>query len=300
MVKEKKSTLEKIVRKVDIKGEPVLTITFDGLDYVSVTSIAHNMGLKEDKQRKLVKTDPILSFHYKYFSVSPKEIELGASANADEIKDEKLIGVNLGKRTQTHLFIEYEYLFGLLFITRLSSKKEIKQRQIEYKKEAFKLLHNHFKAKLEGNIPEYCGKVTRDSKDEIKHIAVIEEDSKKEESKLEEEKSVIFMKNKVSTLLKDNKIYIQPMEICRHLNLNEHCQREVIFNDEKLKLNTYKNKSRIWLDINFITSWLDIVYQNKGGKNGGKSLNKEAIDKVVAYQTNLAETVQKELGINKE
>ena len=311
-----------VPNSVDACNKPILVVNYDGKNYVSVTSVAHNMGLDAGHQRKLVQNHPIMSEHYEYFDITLKAQGLdsqdkpfGSSANVDNTRgDEKLIGVNLGKRTQTHLFLEYEFLNGLLFLTRMSPIKAVKKAQIEYQREAFKVLHNYFHKKYNGEMPSFLGKAEVENFEAIKAQTIrtktIHLSSEGKKGFDISYFKLLFLDEEVETYnrvqaIPNNKagckivVYFKPKDICKIMGISYDIQENVILNDCLLSKHCiFKDKytSDLLLELDFFYVWLNHINHNKVGMSKKKVVNQKAVDTIEAIQAKSAEAIHKELG----
>jgi len=288
-----------IPNSVDACNKPILVVNYDGKNYVSVTSVAHNMGLDAGHQRKLVQNHPIMSKHYEYFDITLKSQGLdsqdksfGSATNPTAIRDEKkLIGANLGSKTFTHLFLEYEFLYGLLFLTRMSPIKAVKKAQIEYQEEAFKVIHNYFHKKYEGEIPDFMGKAIKENFEAVKAKTVVVEELFGDEIKLS------FLDRELPTKIIDNILYFSPKDICEAMKISYDIQEKVILNDCVLKkhiITDYTND--LLLDTRYIYNWLNHINRNKVGMAKKKVINQKVVDTIEAIQANCAEIIHREMG----
>ena len=311
-----------VPNSVDACNKPILVVNYDGKNYVSVTSVAHNMGLAEHMQRRLVKNHPIMCDHYEYFDITLTRVGLEGKKSSFEmahsptaVKDEeKLIPSHRVRETQTHLFLEYEFLYGLLFVTRMSPIKAVKKAQIEYQREAFKVLHNYFHKKYNGEMPSFLGKAEVENFEAIKAQTIrtktIHLSSEGKKGFDISYFKLLFLDEEVETYnrvqaIPNNKagckivVYFKPKDICKIMGISYDIQENVILNDCLLSKHCiFKDKytSDLLLELDFFYVWLNHINHNKVGMSKKKVVNQKAVDTIEAIQAKSAEAIHKELG----
>ena len=113
---------------VEFYGQQLITAkSDDGVEYVAMKPLCENLGLDWSAQRQRIVRDEVL--------------------NSSMV----IITTQLENDTQgrQHLFIPLEYLNGWLFGVDVSRLKDeaVKEKIIVYKRECYKVLHNHWQPK---------------------------------------------------------------------------------------------------------------------------------------------------------
>jgi hypothetical protein len=118
---------------VSFYSDEINYVEKDGLTYIPLKRIAENIGLRWDHELARIKQDEILKGTIPNFGI---------------------VG-NDGKERDM-VCIPFEMLNGYLFTVPITerTRPEIKEKLIQYKKECYKVLHNHFQEKL-NNMDEY-------------------------------------------------------------------------------------------------------------------------------------------------
>jgi hypothetical protein len=198
----------------------------------------------------------------------------------------------------------------------MSPIKEVKKAQIEYQREAFKVLHNYFHKKYNGEMPSFLGKAEVENFEAIKAQTIctktihLQSEGRKgfdiryfKLLFLDEE---VETYNRVQGISKDDKtagckiaVYFKPKDICKIMGISFDIQENVILNDCLLSKHCiFKDKytSDLLLELDFFYVWLNHINHNKVGMSKKKVVNQKAVDTIEAIQAKSAEAIHKELG----
>jgi len=104
---------------VDFKKDTIETILYENIEYVSIRKICENLGIDRASQVSKVKSE--------------------------EAYQTKVINIQTSQGNRDTLCIPLDKLNGWLFsISSHKVKPEVRKKLIEYKNEAFKVLHDYF------------------------------------------------------------------------------------------------------------------------------------------------------------
>jgi len=140
----------------------------------------------------------------------------------------------------------------------MSPKPEVKKAQLEYQREAFKVLHDYFHNKNKGSVPDFSGDFfdVEQTFEAVKHRVVIREDL------FSAEKRIIFMEQELNTLQTESGLYFRPKDVCDHMGITAIGQIKTISENKVLEKQYLIDDATgdLWLDLSYFNYWIAHIH----------------------------------------